>query len=249
MFGKATIVALLASFAAAQHAPVGQPTGNPITRPLNEVVPACKPFTITWTPTTPNTVSLILLRGPSTNVVPLSTIVVGIANSGSFVWTPSASLEADTTHYGLQLIDDITGAYQYSTQFGISKDLCGAVSSSMAPVSTPNGGGYPVSTPVPSSKASSSMKGYPVSSTVKVNSTTIVTKPSSYPVLSTGAPAGNSSIVMPTKSLTVPSSLMYSATGSPTATKSNLPESTGAASSLKAGMGLVGAVAAFAFML
>jgi hypothetical protein len=46
----------------------------------------------------------------------------------------------------------------------------------------------------------------------------------------------------------MPGSLYPSGTGSPTKS-SGLPESTGAASSLQAGLGLVGAVAAFAFML
>ena len=36
------------------------------------------------------------------------------------MWTPSTSLEPDVTHYGLQIIVDGTGEYQYSTQFGIS---------------------------------------------------------------------------------------------------------------------------------
>ncbi|KAH7066266.1 Ser-Thr-rich glycosyl-phosphatidyl-inositol-anchored membrane family-domain-containing protein [Paraphoma chrysanthemicola] len=252
MFSKTAIVALFAGLAAAQRTPVGEPSGNPITRPLLEVVPACKPFTITWQPTTPNAVSLVLLRGPSTNVVPLSTIVVGIPNSGSFVWTPASTLEPDVTRYGIQLIDDVTGQYQYSTQFGISKgpECDGFVASSVA--STPYGGGYPASTPVPSSKASSSKGGYPVSSPVpssKANSTSIVTKTSSV-VLSTGVPAGNSSIIQPSRSLSVPASLQSTASSTATATRSSgIPESTGAASSLQAGLSLAGAVAAFAFML
>lgn len=250
MFSKTAIVALFAGLVAGQATPKGDPSGNPITRPLNEVVPACKPFTITWQPTTPNSVSLVLLRGPSNNVVPLSTIVVGIPNSGSFVWTPASSLEADISRYGLQLIDDITGQYQYSTQFGISKGPECDAYVTPSPSSTPYGGGYPVSTPVPSSKASSSVK--PASSSVAPSSkanTTIVTKTSSVPVLSTGVPAGNSTIVQPTKPLTVPSSLVASATSTPSATRSGLPESTGAASGIKAGLGFVGAAAAFAFML
>lgn len=128
MFTKTSVVAFFASITAAQlHAPVGEPAGNPITRPLIEVVPACKAFTITWQPTTTNTVSLLLLRGPSINVVPIQTLAEGINNSGSFVWTPAATLEADSSRYGLQLIDDVTGQYQYSTQFGISKDECSVV--------------------------------------------------------------------------------------------------------------------------
>jgi hypothetical protein len=250
MFCKTAIVALFAGLVAAQATPKGDPSGNPITRPLNEVVPACKPFTITWQPTTPNSVSLILLRGPSNNVVPLGApIVVGIPNSGAFVWTPASSLEADISRYGIQLIDDITGQYQYSTQFGISKGPECDSYVTPSPSSTPYGGGYPVSTPAPSSKASSAK---PVSSPVpssKGNSTTVVTRISSLPVLSTGVPAGNATVVQPTRPLSVPGSLLPSGTGAASATRSAPPESTGAASGFKAGLGLVGAAAAFAFML
>jgi hypothetical protein len=217
---------------------------------MRQIVPACKPFTISWQPTTSNSVSFVLLRGPAENIKPLATIVTGIANSGSFVWTPSSSLEADTTHYGLQIIDDVTGQFQYSNQFGISKGPeCNGVVASSA-VSTPYGGGYPVSTPAASSKASS--QGYPVSSAAPSSKavTTVVTKVSSAPVYSTGVPAGNSTVLQPSKPLSVPSSLIASATSkAPSATRSTLPESTGAASNLKAGLGFAGAVAAFAFML
>jgi hypothetical protein len=198
-------------------------------------------------------------------VVPLSTIVTGIANSGSFMWTPSASLEADTTHYGLQLIDDITGQFQYSTQFGISKGAeCNVVvSSSAAASSSAYGAGYAASSAAPSStahasstKASSAMvsstaMGYPASSAVvsKVGSTTIITKTSAPVVASTGTPAGNSSIIQPTKPLSVPAGLYPTTTGSPNATRSALPESTGAASSIKAGISFMGAAALAAFIL
>jgi hypothetical protein len=246
MFSKTSIAALFAGLAAAQHAPVGEPSGNPITAPLTQIVPACTEFTITWKPTTPNPISLVLLRGPAENIKPLSTIVTGITNSGSYKWTPSSGLEADVTHYGLQLIDDVTGQFQYSNQFGISKGAeCNGVAPSSA-VSTPYGGGYPVSTPVPSSKASSS-KGYPESTPVSKASTTIITKTSPI-VQSTGAPIQNSTIIQPSKPLSVPSSLLASPTGSPTKS-SGLPESTGAASSLQAGFSVAGVLAIFAFVL
>ncbi|KAL5119426.1 hypothetical protein ACEQ8H_002695 [Pleosporales sp. CAS-2024a] len=257
MLAKLSMVALCAGLVAAQHAPVGDPSGNPITRPLNEIVAACVPFTITWQPTTSNSVSLILLRGPSTNIKPLSTLVTGIPNSGSFVWTPSSSLEADTTHYGLQLIDDVTGQYQYSTQFGISKDAaaCHGVAASSAASSPYNGGGgYPVSTPASSAPAASSAA--PSSSSIVVvvptsspkAPTTIatVTAPSSAP--SSGYPAP-SSILLPTKSMTVPASLKTTATAPVSPTKSLPAQSTGAAAGLQAGLGFVGAAAAMAFML
>lgn len=257
MFTKASVVAFFASIAAAQlHAPVGEPAGNPITRPLNEVVPACKAFTITWQPTTSNTVSLLLLRGPSTNVVPIQTLAEGIQNSGSFSWTPASTLEADSSRYGLQLIDDVTGQYQYSTQFGVSKDDCAVVassssvaSSSAAPSSTPAGYGTESSTPA----------GYPVASSSVVKTSSVAPYPttvktvatsSAAHVASTGAPGYNSTIIKPTGSMTVPTSLRPSATGAGNGTSSaTLPESTGAAASIKAGLSLVGAAAFAALML
>jgi len=247
MFTKISVAALFAGLAAAQHAPVGEPNGNPINRPLTEIVPACKEFNILWQPTTPNSVSLVLLRGPAENIKPLATIVTGITNSGSYKWTPSSSLEADTTHYGLQIIDDVTGQFQYSNQFGISKGPeCNGVAPSSA-ASTPYGGGYPVSTPAVSSKASTPA-GYPVSTPVSKANTTIITKTSSA-ILSTGVPAGNSTIVQPTKPISLPSSLKPTGSSSGTPTGSSPPESTGAASGLKAGLSLAGVAAAFAFIL
>jgi len=267
MFTKASIIAVFTSIAAAQlHAPVGEPAGNPITRPLIEVVPACKPFTITWQPTTSNTVSLLLLRGPSTNVIPIQTLAEGITNSGSFQWTPATTLEADVTHYGLQLIDDVTGQYQYSTQFGISKADCAVVASTSststpAPVasSTPAGYGAASSSAAAYPVESSSAAGYPVhSSSAVVKSSTSEVAPypttvktvgtSSAHVASTGAP-GSSYVVLPTGSMTVPSSLRPSATGAANGTSPSLPESTGAAGSIKAGLSLVGAAAFAALML
>ncbi|KAL4871595.1 Ser-Thr-rich glycosyl-phosphatidyl-inositol-anchored membrane family-domain-containing protein [Aspergillus spectabilis] len=99
------------------------PSGNPILKPgLNEAVPVGSPYTITWDATTEGLVSLVLLRGPSTNVVPLYPIAESIPNTGEFVWTPSTELEDDVTHYGLLLVVETganAGAYQWSTQFGI----------------------------------------------------------------------------------------------------------------------------------
>ncbi|RHZ63404.1 hypothetical protein CDV55_107127 [Aspergillus turcosus] len=115
------------------------PQGNAILTPgLNEQVPVGKPFTITWQPTTEGPISLVLLRGPSTNVVPIATIAEAIPNSGSYVWTPSTDLENDVTHYGLLLVVDGTGQYQWSTQFGISnpEKVVSEPSASVTPTAT-----------------------------------------------------------------------------------------------------------------
>jgi len=145
------VAAALAAAVNAYTTPVGaNPQGNPIYKPgANERVPVGKPYTITWTPTSaPNTVTLVLLRGPSTNILPLYPIVEKIPNTGSYTWTPSTALENDVTHYGIQLIDDVTGFYQYTTQFGVQND--GVVSSSSAASSAASS-----ATPYASSAASS----------------------------------------------------------------------------------------------
>ncbi|KAH9861084.1 hypothetical protein IAQ61_010820 [Plenodomus lingam] len=258
MFAKASVVTFFASLAAAQlHAPVGQPSGNAITRPLNEIVPACKPFTITWNPSTPNTVSVLLLKGPATNVVKHGpSLAEGIANSGSLAWTPSSDLEATTgpNGYGIQIIDDVTGQYQYSTQFGISKDGCAAVSSAPAasPSPTPSpdmGSGYPTGTATPVvSSSSSAAGGYgeqpPASHASVVSSQAPVQSPQPpypTPVIVTSV-GPNGTVVPPTGGMPI----RPTSSGNSTA---SLPEHTGAAAALQAGLSFVGAAAVAALML
>lgn len=77
-------------------------------------------MTQTWDPTTPGTVTLVLLKGPATDAVPQYAIVEKTPNDGSYQWSPSTDLAPGDTGYGIQLIDDATGQYQYTTQFGIS---------------------------------------------------------------------------------------------------------------------------------
>lgn len=241
MFAKTFLVSLFAAFAAAQlHEPVGEPSGNPITRPLNEAVDAGETFTITWEPTTSNTVSLLLLKGPSSDVVPVGEpIAEGIPNSGSFEWTVPGEFGpglSATTGYGIQLIDDVTGQYQYSTQFGINVD--DYVSSSSASPS-----GYPTT-----SVSASTYYTATVTASSTKNATTDY--PTSVHTASTGYPSGNSSVVLPTKSMSVPETLQTSSTPTPsTSDVDTPPESTGAASQLQAGMGLVAGVGALFFML
>ncbi|KAL9100741.1 MAG: hypothetical protein Q9163_003926 [Psora crenata] len=97
------------------------PSGNSINTPgLASQVPVGIPYDITWQPTTSGTVSIVLLRGPSENVAPLECIVDSVPNTGTYTWTPSTSLENDSSRYGIQIVVDGSGEYQYSTQFGIS---------------------------------------------------------------------------------------------------------------------------------
>ncbi|KAL5397351.1 hypothetical protein PMIN03_012888 [Paraphaeosphaeria minitans] len=276
---KFSALAFFAGLAAAYHVPVGAPVGNAITAPLVQTIPAGKPFTITWIADSPNKVSLILLKGPSTNAVFNQIIVESIDNTGSYTWTPPTSLQGTDGPggYGIQLIDDVDGHYQYSTQFGISnpKPVTSAVvvpsvppvssaapvsaapvsasayqSSALAPKPTISAAGYAV----PSSPAEVSSSAIVIPSSIETSTpcTTTTTIYAPAPPVGTGASSGAppASVIYPTGPVTVPQSLKTTATGGyrvPTATPAL--EFTGAASGVKAAFGLAGAVAAFVAML
>lgn len=237
-FSVASLVAFVGAASAAagcSQAPVGDtPSGNPIAAPgLSQIVPAGTPFTITWNPTSPGSVSIVLLRGPSTNVVPLQCLGDNIPNTGKFVWTPSTSLEPDTSRYGLQIIVTGTGQYQYSTQFGVSNPV-GQMSSKGATVSQITDGQIqaPVSTsasasasvPAPASvsasvftSASSTASNTSTPSTVKIptiapsivpinsaNSTKPISVPAPTSILPTQAPYPISTGLLPNSSIIQP---------------------------------------------
>ena len=84
--------------------------------------------------------------------MPLKAIAENIENSGSYSWTPDSSLQADSSRYGIQLIQDSNGAFQYSTQFGISGGSGTGSSSSSSSVAT----GYSSSTASAATSYSSS---------------------------------------------------------------------------------------------
>ncbi|OQO14256.1 hypothetical protein B0A48_01132 [Cryoendolithus antarcticus] len=234
-----TVFAAGLAFASAYTKPTGDaPEGNPISQPgLNSIVPAGENFTVTWKPTTDGTVSLILLKGPATDLKLVYPIAEKIKNSGSFVWDPKTDLEPGTTGYGIQLIDDATGQYQYTTQFGISNDKYHerpAGYSSWAATATGTAWGpsdYTTATATESSSASSSSASMSISATMPSNATVTTTtvKPYGTGVLS-GYPAGNTTVIAPTGSMTVPTSLYTSATR--TASKSS--STAGAASATSA---------------
>jgi len=168
----AALFAAAASLVSAVVTPVGDPSGNPIAKPsLGEIVPAGTPYAITWSPTTVGPVTILLLRGPSNNVVPIETLVEGLDNTGTYMWTPSLSLEDDVSRYGLQLIVEATGQYQYSTQFGISNP--GRVGSSSGSASaTAN---VTSSANITSTVSSTKVTSYPTGNTTTINPTASVT--------------------------------------------------------------------------
>lgn len=170
------------------------PSGNPIAKPgLNEIVPVGKPYAITWQPTTTGCtkVDLVLLRGPAENIKPLYAIVEGASNTGSFSWTPASDLEPDTTHYGIQLICDESGAYQYTTQFGISNPGYGheATSTSTKPVeyASTSSSSYKIYVPPSSYAVPGNATTYCPTGTVSSIKPPVTSKPPvTYPVGPTG---------------------------------------------------------------
>jgi hypothetical protein len=216
-------------------------TSNPVFTPAtNSIVPAGKPFEITWGVTESGTVSIILLRGPANNILPLYPIVEKIPNKGSYTWTPKTSLEPDTTHYGIQIIIDANGQYQYSGQFGISN--AGFVSTSAAATTS-------TATTSATSTEETTTSVETVYYTTKSQVTSIV-----YITTSTAAPTtlATSSYVAPvyTSSSTGNYTATYSPPGSSSATLPPVPSQTGAASSVKvAGSLFLGVVGAAAMLL
>jgi len=201
-FSIVTVLAAIAASVSAAYTPPDyskDPTGNPIYSPgLEEQVPAGKPYTITWGASTPGKVSLVLLRGPSNNVQPIATIAEAIDNTGSYVWTPSTELEGDVIGYGILIVVEGTGQYQYSTQFGIKNDGYSQPPKTTdkptdKPTGKPTSSGYPVSTPKPSSS------GYPVSSTPSSYPVKTLTTSSSKAPTSIGYPTGTAPTAAPTQ--------------------------------------------------
>ena len=101
-------------------------------------------FSITWDGTgLGDVVDLALCQGPSTACNIIGDIALAIPNNNAYSWTVDCNLMATTSNagYGVLLIDDVSGQYQYSTQFGLAPDSAGACSgtASSATGSAPSG--------------------------------------------------------------------------------------------------------------
>ncbi|KAL8889361.1 MAG: hypothetical protein Q9215_003341 [Flavoplaca cf. flavocitrina] len=223
--------ASLAAHAAAQGCNVeydlNNLAGNPITAPVDAIVPAGTPFTIKWTATNPPNfpVAIELLRGPSTNVVPIECLTSSTPNNGEFVWTPSSDLEADVRGYGLRLIvlnPDGTGSFQYSTQFGISSDVINKPTSSSGSTKSQSTSAQPTSDASSSSVITSSIAANTTTAVIPIetassNSSSVVVIATTHvpiPVPSSGA-MPTLTVLQPTKNMTVPASLKTSKTQAP----------------------------------
>ncbi|KAL7274390.1 hypothetical protein RUND412_002702 [Rhizina undulata] len=98
---------------------------NPITNPLGGTLDSTKAVEITWKPTTQGTISLVLLKGPPSNLWEVGPIVSNIKNTGSYTWWIDNSLQdsgamQEGYKYGLKIIDDPSGTFEYSPPFNIA---------------------------------------------------------------------------------------------------------------------------------
>ncbi|PYH95045.1 hypothetical protein BO71DRAFT_398416 [Aspergillus ellipticus CBS 707.79] len=203
-FFTTALVSALAALASAYTTPdySEDPSGNAVYTPgLNQQVEAGSVFDITWDPTTSGSISLVLLRGPSTNVVPIATIVDDIENTGHYSWTPSTSLEPDTTHYGLLLVVEGTGQYQYSDQFGIvnpyyssSSSVAAATSTSTSTSTSTTAAEVVTATATATATAKATFTSIPVIGGSKPSSFVVGPSGSATP---SGTPAASSSSVAP----------------------------------------------------
>jgi len=219
-------------------------TSNPIFTPsLGELVPVGKPFNVTWGKSEDGTVTILLLRGAAQTLTTLYPIAEKIKNVGYFEWTPKTDLENDVTHYGLQLIKDSDGQFQYSVQFGISNP--NYKPSSSASGSATATGSATTSASKYSTSAETTSSYVTVSHTIHSSVTSLVT-------VTTPAPYVNSTSVKPISTIGPPpiynTTAVASGTSTPTLSTSGLPtpSQTGAASGLKVASSLLVGVAAVA---
>lgn len=223
------------------------PSGNPLYTPnTGSPVTLGEAYSITWEPTTPGPIALVLCQGPSTNCEPMMTIADSVANSGEFTWTPSGLTPSATSTggYGIMLIDWTTEAYQYTTQFGV---LAGAASvssssASSASASSTSSASTTTVTILPSSSAVIPPVSTPTTVVDYSVSTTVICPESAT---STKLPMGTGTVSMPwvtsTGSPSVPTSVP--------STVPAAPKYTGAADCNMVSFGTVGAIAGLAALL
>ncbi|CAI7613672.1 unnamed protein product [Penicillium discolor] len=243
-FSVATVFSALVALSAAYTTPdyTKNPSGNAISSPgLNEIVPEGKTYTIKWAPTTTGPISLVLLRGPSNNVVPLKTLA-----DGEFKWTPGSDLEADVSHYGLLLVVEGTGQYQYSTQFGLSAAAGSSSSSTTAAATTETSAAE--TTPAASAPASSTViESVEITTTIcpETETTAAATTPAPKVTATGVSPVGPPSST-PVSSIRLTTSAIPSGTASASPSASSPVFNSAGRNAASFGAVMAGVLAAFA---
>jgi hypothetical protein len=93
-----------------------------------------QPFTITWTPDSSSSVSLILRKGEASNLNTVGSIANNIPNTGSYTWYPDSALPGGTD-YALEIVGS-DGSPNYSHYFGINNDSVKAATTGANPSGT-----------------------------------------------------------------------------------------------------------------
>jgi len=124
-----TVSACLVALAAA--------SSNPITAPLaGAVITAGQAFTVTWTPTDGDIVSLLLREGPDqNNLDTLEIIASNLPNNGAYIWVPTSQLKGDTD-YAIQIISANPETVNFSARFKIDSNGPGITSTTLMPTTT-----------------------------------------------------------------------------------------------------------------
>ena len=101
-----------------------------------------QPFTITWTPDSSSTISLILRQGDASALGTVGSIVNNIPNTGSYTWYPQNTLPGGTD-YAFEIVGS-DGTSNYSHFFGINNPSVKAATTATGATGT--AGTIPVTT-------------------------------------------------------------------------------------------------------
>ncbi|KAJ8613451.1 hypothetical protein MRB53_036936 [Persea americana] len=177
----ATLLSLFSTLTSAQTSP------NPFSYPSNGYrLTAGQPYTLTWTATTPGSVTLVLRSGAATNLAQGTPIVTNLPNNGSYVWSVPASI-TQGTDYAIEIVDDSnTSLVNYAGPVVIDSTVTAASSTGVVSLGAPTGSVLPTASAI--SARTSAATGLSTSN-VGATSSHVSTSTSSAPTSATTAAA------------------------------------------------------------
>jgi len=154
---------------------------NPITAPLgSEALKSGASTTIKWTPTTGDTISLILREGKDqNNLGTITTIASNIDNSGSFTWNIPSSL-TNAGDYSIQITSD-RDTSNYSPMFSVDSHVKASSTSSSSSSSPTSSSSTTSSSSMTTTTSSHNSTSTHTGSSTKTSSSATSTDASSSP--------------------------------------------------------------------
>ncbi|GIZ40598.1 hypothetical protein CKM354_000393100 [Cercospora kikuchii] len=218
---RSLLLALASAFAA--YAQVQSTGPNAFTNTAYNAV-AGQTLTLTWTPSTEGTVSLILRTGANNDLDTVETIASNIPNSGSYDWSiPESAVRG--SNYAIEIQSDSdTSVTNYTPQFVLESDNVG---------------------PIPTEGSSTSA---PISSSVSTAASSSASETASETTTGTETSETSSATTGSTNSRTTGTAAPTSSNGDLQATQSTTSDS-GAGARATAMVGMLGAVALGALAL